>query len=64
MRLSTTPRSIQCVPVSSRSASRPSGARSSGHCVSGSAGMGRTVRAAPLHAPPPVPLHPGRGRWV
>ena len=35
MRLSTAPRSSQCVLVSRRSASRPSGARSSGHCVSG-----------------------------
>ena len=62
MSLSTSPRSSQCVLVSSRSSSRPSGARPSGHCVSGSAGVERTVRAAPPHAPPPAPLHPGRGR--
>jgi hypothetical protein len=62
MSLSTSPRSSQCVLVSSRSSSRPSCARPSGHCVSGSVGVERTVRAAPPHAPPPVPLHPGRGR--
>ena len=38
MGLSTTPRSIQCLLVSRRSSSRPSGTRLSGHCVSGSAG--------------------------
>ena len=57
MRLSTAPHAIQCVLVSRRSAARPSS-----HCVSGSAGVGHTVRAAPPHAPPPAPLHPGRGR--
>ena len=49
MRLSPAPRAIQCLLVSSRSSSRPSGARPSGHCVSGSAGVG-CVRAAPPHA--------------
>jgi hypothetical protein len=41
MRLSTSPRSIQRVLVSRRSASRPSCVRPSGHCVSGSAGVAR-----------------------
>ena len=45
MGLSTAPRSSQGVLVSRRSSSRPSGARLSGHCVSGSAGVGRTVRS-------------------
>ena len=49
MRLSTTPRSIH----SSRSASRPSGARP-GHGVSGRAGVGRTVRG--VHRPFALPL--------
>ena len=62
MRLSAAPRASQGVLVSRRSASRPSGARPSGHGVSGSARVGRTVRAASPHAPPPAPLHPGRGR--
>jgi hypothetical protein len=41
MSRSTSPRSIQCLLVSSRSSSRPSCARPSGHCVSGSAGVAR-----------------------
>jgi hypothetical protein len=39
MSLSTSPRSIPCLLVSSRSSSRPSCARPSGPCVSGSAGV-------------------------
>jgi hypothetical protein len=41
MRLATSPRSIQCSLVSRRRSSRPSCARPSGHCVSGSAGVAR-----------------------
>jgi hypothetical protein len=50
MSLSTSPRAIQGLLVSSRSSSRPRCARPSGHCVSGSAGVGHTVRAALPHA--------------
>jgi hypothetical protein len=50
MSLSTSPRSIQCLLVSSRSSSRPSCAQPSGHCVSGGAGVGPHVGAAPPHA--------------
>jgi hypothetical protein len=47
MSLSTLPRSIQCLLVSSRSSSRPSCAWPSGHCVSGSAGGAHGARRMP-----------------
>ena len=62
MSLSTSPRAIQCLFVSSRSPSRPSCARASGHCVSGSAGWVARCAPHPSHALPPAPLHRARAR--
>src|SRR6266446_8460878 len=56
MRLSTAPRSIQCVLVSRRSAARPSCARPSGHCVrdSGSDGTQSISSQTPTQLGRPV----------